>query len=174
MIGEALADEQSFASFVTARSAQLLRTAYLLTQDHALAEDLLQTALARAWLAWSRVDGDPEPYVRRILSNLYATWWRRKWNRETPTEQMPERYEQSTAEQAVDERADLWNSLGRLPKQQRAVVVLRFYEDLSVQETADILGCSAGTVKSQTSKALAKLRVDDALRTSAGPIEKEA
>lgn len=168
-----MADEQSFASFVTARSPRLLRTAYLLTQDHALAEDLLQTALARAWLAWSKMDGDPEPYVRRILSNLYATWWRRKWNREMPTEQVPERCERSTAV-AVDERADLWISLGRLPHRQRAVVVLRFFEDLSVQETADILGCSAGTVKSQTSKALAKLRVDDTLRASAGTIEKEA
>lgn len=169
-----MADEQSFASFVTACSSRLLRTAYLLTQDHALAEDLLQTALARAWLAWSRVDGDPEPYVRRILSNLYATWWRRKWNRETPTEKVPERCERSTAEQAVDERTDLWNSLGRLPHRQRAVVVLRFFEDLSVQETADILGCSTGTVKSQTSKALARLRVDDSLRAGAGTIEKGA
>ncbi|WP_242530437.1 sigma factor [Nocardioides aromaticivorans] len=69
-----------FDAFVGARSSALLRTAYLLTRDHALAEDLLQTALTKAWFAWRRVDGDPEAYVRRILVNTYATWWRRRWN----------------------------------------------------------------------------------------------
>ena len=83
-------DEATFDDFVAARSRALLRTAYLLTHDHALAEDLLQTSLAKPWFAWGRVDGNPEPYVRRILVNTYASWWRRKWNGEHPTEDLPE------------------------------------------------------------------------------------
>ncbi|MGZ5418732.1 MAG: sigma factor, partial [Nocardioides sp.] len=71
-----------FAEFVAARSGRLLRTAYLLTRDHDLAEDLLQTALTKAWFAWSRIDGEPEPYVRKVLVNTYASWWRRKWRGE--------------------------------------------------------------------------------------------
>ena len=80
----------SFDEFVAARSRALLRTAYLLTHDHALAEDLLQTALTKAWFAWKRIHGEPEPYVRKILVNTYASWWRRKWNGEQPTEDLPE------------------------------------------------------------------------------------
>jgi len=80
-----------FAEFVTARSARLLRVAYLLTRDWALAEDLLQTSLAKAWTAWRRIEGDPEPYVRRILVNTYTSWWRRRWHHERPTNELPER-----------------------------------------------------------------------------------
>ncbi|MEV6285455.1 SigE family RNA polymerase sigma factor [Kribbella sp. NPDC051770] len=149
---------ESFDAFVQARSGRLLRTAYLLTQDHALAEDLLQTALAKAWFAWSRIDGgDPEPYVRKILVNTYSTWWRRRWNGEQPTGELPESAAPSAG---TVERTDLWRALQQLPRRQRAVVVLRYYEDLSAAETARVLGCSTGTVKSQTSKAFAKLRLD--------------
>jgi RNA polymerase sigma-70 factor (sigma-E family) len=148
----------SFDEFVAARSGALLRTAYLLTHDHALAEDLLQTALAKAWFSWRRVRGEPEPYVRRILVNTYATWWRRRWNGEQPTETLPER----AVEDATDP-TDLWTAMERLPRRMRAVIVLRFFEDLTEAQTADALGCSVGTVKSQTSKALAKLRIDPAL-----------
>ena len=158
-----------FDDFVAARSTSLLRTAYLLTHDRGLAEDLLQTALAKAWFAWERIDGRPEAYVRRILVNTYATWWRRKWNGEEPTEELPESGSvagRPGESHRADERADLWQALGRLPKRQRAVVVLRFYEDLSEAETAGILGCSVGTVKSQASKALAKLRLDPRLTVS--------
>jgi DNA-directed RNA polymerase specialized sigma24 family protein len=88
----------TFDEFVAARSRALLRTAYLLTHDHALAEDLLQTSLAKAWFAWKRIDGRPEPYVRKILVNTYASWWRRKWNGEQPTEELPEN--------AVDEASE--------------------------------------------------------------------
>ncbi len=150
-----------FEEFVAVCSGRLLRTAYLLTRDAALAEDLLQTALTKAWFAWHRLDEQPEPYVRRILVNTYATWWRRKWRGERPTERLPER---PGAEGAPEDRHDLWVALGRLPRRQRAVVVLRFFDDLSEADTADALGCSVGTVKSQTSKALARLRVDPALR----------
>jgi RNA polymerase sigma-70 factor (sigma-E family) len=151
-----------FDEFVGARSRALLRTAYLLTHDHALAEDLLQTALAKAWFSWGRIEGDPEPYVRRILVNTYASWWRRKWNGEQPAETMPEPAPEGGADEHA-EPTDLWAAMRRLPRRMRAVVVLRYFEDLTEAQTAELLGCSVGTVKSQTSKALAKLRIDPAL-----------
>lgn len=156
-----------FDAFVGARSSALLRTAYLLTRDHALAEDLLQTALTKAWFAWRRIDGDPEAYVRRILVNTYATWWRRRWNGERATDELPEPASggRPTAHDRSDTTHDLWTALGRLPRRQRAVVVLRYVEDLSEAETARVLGCSVGNVKSQASRALAKLRIDPALTT---------
>ena len=157
-------DEATFDDFVAARSRALLRTAYLLTHDHALAEDLLQTSLAKAWFAWRRIEGNPEPYVRRILVNTYASWWRRKWNGERPTEDLPERATDETG----SEPTDLWRAMERLPRRQRAVVVLRYFEDLTEVQTAGLLGCSVGTVKSQCSKALAKLRIDPALAESEG------
>jgi RNA polymerase sigma-70 factor (sigma-E family) len=156
--------EASFDEFVAARSRALLRTAYLLTRDHALAEDLLQTALTKAWFAWGRIDGNAEPYVRRILVNTYASWWRRKWHGEHPTDELPER----SVDGAAGEPTDLGAAMARLPRRQRAVVVLRYFEDLTEAQTAEVLGCSVGTVKSQTSKALAKLRIDPALATSEG------
>ena len=160
-----VAPTDGFDAFVLARSRRLLRTSYLLTQDHALAEDLLQTALAKAWFAWSRIEGgDPEPYVRRIIINTYSSWWRRRWNSEQPSAHLPE---STTSGGATEERTDVWQALQRLPRRQRAVVVLRYYEDLTEAETARVLGCSTGTVKSQTSKAFAKLRLDPALRCGA-------
>jgi RNA polymerase sigma-70 factor (sigma-E family) len=153
----------SFDAFVAARSQALVRTAYLLTRDHALAEDLVQTALAKAWFHWSRIREDnPEPYVRRILVTTYASWWRRRWNGEIPTEELPE-----TPAPHGEDGLDLWEAIGRLPRRQRAAVVLRFYEDLSEAETARLMGTSVGTVKSQTAKGLAKLRLDPALSTPA-------
>jgi RNA polymerase sigma-70 factor (sigma-E family) len=156
-----------FDAFVGARSSALLRTAYLLTRDHALAEDLLQTALTKAWFAWRRIDGDPEAYVRKILVNTYATWWRRRWNGERATDELPEPAPtgRPTAHDRSDASHDLWTALGRLPRRQRAVVVLRYFEDLSEAETARVLDCSVGNVKSQASRALAKLRIDPALTT---------
>ncbi|WP_239455431.1 SigE family RNA polymerase sigma factor [Nocardioides gilvus] len=151
-----------FDDFVAARSPALLRTAYLLTHDHALAEDLLQTALSKAWFAWGRIDGQPESYVRRILVTTYATWWRRKWNGERATDELPETATtDSTA--VTDAGHDLWEAMSRLPRRMRAVVVLRYFEDLSVNDTAHALGISPGTVKSQLSKALEKLRIDPSL-----------
>ncbi|TNM50193.1 SigE family RNA polymerase sigma factor [Nocardioides albidus] len=152
-----------FDDFVAARSTQLLRTAYLLTRDHDRAEDLLQTALARAWLSWHRIDTDPEGYVRRILVNTYATWWRRRWNGETPTSRLPEAVDEHGRAEDDSLRQDLWAALGRLPRGQRAVIVLRYFEDLTEAETARLLGCSLGTVKSQTARAFTRLRIDDAL-----------
>ncbi len=152
----------SFEAFVLGRGDRLLRTAYLLTRDHALAEDLLQASLTKAWSAWRRIDQAPEAYVRKIMVNTYASWWRRRWTGERPTETLPEVAVTSDIDRHA-ERRDLWTALGRLPRRQQAAVVLRYYEGLSEAETATALGCSVGTVKSQTSRALAKLRIDPAL-----------
>lgn len=157
-----MADEADFDEFVVARSQALLRTAYLLTQDEGRAEDLLQTALTKAWFAWRRIDTSPEAYVRRILVTTSASWWRRRWTGETPTAELPERPSAGTSDGPADGQ-DLWVALGRLPQRQRAVVVLRYLEDRTEAETADLLGCSVGTVKSQCSRALARLRLDSAL-----------
>ena len=156
-----MTDEAEFDAFVASRSQPLLRTAYLLVHDEALAEDLLQTALTKAWFAWSRIEGAPEPYVRRILVTTSASWWRRRWTRERPTEPLPER--PAVTDDVEAERQDLWRAIGNLPGRQRAVVVLRYLEDRSEAETARLLNCSTGTVKSQAAKALAKLRVDPSL-----------
>jgi DNA-directed RNA polymerase specialized sigma24 family protein len=94
-----------------------------------------------------------------VLVNTYASWWRRRWNGEQPTGELPE----AGVGPAPDDRTDLWRALERLPRRQRAVVVLRYYEDLTEAQTARVLGCTVGTVKSQTSKAFAKLRIDPAL-----------
>lgn len=151
-----MADEVDFDAFVVTRSSALLRTAYLLVQDEGLAEDLLQTALAKAWFAWSRVT-EPEAYVRRIMVTTSASWWRRRWSGETPTAELPE---PAGGPEAPDGRQDMWNAIGRLPRRQRAVVVLRYLEDRTEAQTAQLLGCSVSTVKSQAAKALAKMRVD--------------
>jgi RNA polymerase sigma-70 factor (sigma-E family) len=155
--------EQAFNSFVSARSRHLLQTAYLLTGDRHRAEDLLQTALTRAYLRWDRIESeDPEGYVRRTLANAHIDWWRRKPWREEPTAEPPDlpAPDQVTA---FDVRQAVLEALAGLSRRQRAVVVLRYYEDLSEAEIASVLGCSAGTVKSAASRALAKLRVHPGL-----------
>ncbi|MEV0596082.1 SigE family RNA polymerase sigma factor [Nonomuraea cavernae] len=154
-----MADRALYQDFVVTRSDRLLRTAYLLTRDWALAEDLLQESLTKAWFAWARVD-EPEAYVRRVLVTTYTSWWRRKWRAELPAADLPDTPSHDTTGR-LGERDTLWEAVGRLPARQRAVVVLRFYEDLPVTEVARLLGCQTGTVKSQTAKALAKLRVDE-------------
>ena len=156
-----MADESEFDGFVVGRSQALLRSAYLLVQDEGLAEDLLQTALTKAWFAWKRIE-DPEAYVRRIMVTTSASWWRRRWNRETPTDAPYEPPMASEPDEPANAQ-DLWVAIGHLPRRQRAVVVLRYLEDRSEADSADLLGCSVGTVKSQCAKALAKLRSDDAL-----------
>jgi len=156
-----MADESDFDAFVEGRSPALLRSAYLLVQDEGLAEDLLQTALIKAWFAWGRIQ-DPEAYVRRIMVTTSASWWRRRWHRETPTE-VPGEPPAGSGDHEPADAQDLWDAIGHLPRRQRAVVVLRYLEDRSEVETASLMGCSVGTVKSQCSKALVKLRSDVAL-----------
>jgi RNA polymerase sigma-70 factor (sigma-E family) len=161
-----MADVAEFDGFVVARSQALVRSAYLLTQDESLAEDLVQTALTKAWFAWRRIE-DPEAYVRRIMVTTSASWWRRRWVRETPTEELSLAVDSSGADPSSVGDQDLWNAIGHLPRRQRAVVVLRYLEDRTEADTADLLGCSIGTVKSQCAKALAKLRSDAALAPAA-------
>jgi len=156
-------ERTSFAEFVATRGQALQRTAFLLTNDWALAEDLVQTSLARAYPRWSRiVADDPEAYMRRVLINTWSSWWRRRWRGELPTETLPEQAA-GDAFAASDRRDALRTALARLPKRQRAIVVLRYHEDMSEAQVAHALGISAGTVKSQASRALAKLRDDTAL-----------
>jgi RNA polymerase sigma-70 factor (sigma-E family) len=155
-----VAHESEFDGFVVDRSPALLRSAYLLVQDEGMAEDLLQTALTKAWFAWKRIE-DPEAYVRRIMVTTSVSWWRRRWNGETPMD-VPERPGETDRDERVDAQ-DVWVAIGHLPRRQRAVVVLRYLEDRTELETASLMGCSVGTVKSQCAKALAKLRLDRAL-----------
>ena len=152
--------EEEFREFVAARSGALLRTAYLLVGgDRGHAEDLLQTALTKTYLAWKRLGGIEavEPYARRVLVNTATSWWRRRWHGERPTAVLPERAGPDQHDQAID-RDLVWREVRELPPRQRAVLVLRFYEDLSEAQTADLLEISPGTVKSQTARALATLR----------------
>jgi RNA polymerase sigma-70 factor, ECF subfamily len=151
--------EDDFRDFVATRSGALLRTAYLLAGDWATAEDLLQTALTKTYLAWKRLGHIEavEPYTRRVLVNTATSWWRRRWHGERPTEVLPE----TALADGLDERLErdaLWRHVRALPARQRAVLVLRFYEDQSEAETARLLGVSVGTVKSQCSRALSTLR----------------
>lgn len=154
----------AFAEFVQARGTALHRTAYLLTGDWALAEDLLQTALAKTYLHWGRVSAaeHPDAYVRRVLVTTFSSWWQRRWRGELPHDVLPE-LPPTDRWADVDARRALRDAIAKLPRRMRAVVVLRFHEDLTETETARVLGISVGTVKSQTAKALAKLRADAGL-----------
>jgi RNA polymerase sigma-70 factor (sigma-E family) len=155
-------ERSDFAPFVAARSDALLRTAFLLTGNWATAEDLLQVALAKSWRAWPRLSDHPDAYVRKVLLNSYLSWRRRRWHAETPVAELPEAVEPDGTTDVAD-RAALWDALCRLPRRQRAVLVLRYFEDRSEADTAELLGVTVGTVKSQSSKALAALRVDPGL-----------
>ena len=156
---EPVAEEAEFNEFVVARSSALMRTAYLLTQDHQLAEDLVQTALFKAALRWGRITGDPEPYVRRILYTESISWWRRR-SRRVAESALRKDDERSVVGVDVDFdlQLSLERALQRLTPRQRAVLVLRYYEDLTEVEAARALGVGVGTVKSMHRQALARLR----------------
>lgn len=153
--------EAEFAAFVAARTPALLRTAYLLTGDQHAAEDLVQSALARAHRSWRRLHhtGNAEAYTRRIMYHLQVSWWRRRRVGETLAGEVPEP-RAARADHATDIslRITLRAALAKLTTKQRAVLVLRYFEDLGEAEVAQILGVSVGTVKSQTARALARLR----------------
>lgn len=154
------ARDAEFSEWMTARQPALLRTAYLLTGDHHGAEDLVQNTLAKVYLNWNKVRDQQaiDGYARRILVNENNSVWRRAWKKkETVSSEVPDWL---PSHDVYDEgrNSALWELVQTLPKKQRAAVVLRYYEQLSEAETADVLGCSVGTVKSQTSRALATLR----------------
>jgi RNA polymerase sigma-70 factor (sigma-E family) len=148
----------TYEEYVAARWSALYRTAYLLTGAHADAEDLAQATLVKAYLSWSKVAGaaSPDAYVRRILTNTFVSGRRPlRIARERLVDSVPE----IQASDGIDlDRLQLWPHIASLPPKQRAVIVLRYYEDLSEQQIADALGCSTGTVKSNASLALRSLR----------------
>jgi RNA polymerase sigma-70 factor (sigma-E family) len=153
------AAEQIFRDFVAARSPALQRTAYLLVGDWGLAEDLVQTALIKTYLAWRSLEGVAaiEPYARTVLVHTASRWWRRRWRGERPTAVLPDRGVADGAD-ASAERDRVWRLVLSLPARQRAVLVLRYYEDLTEAQAARVMGVSIGTVKSHTARALATLR----------------
>jgi RNA polymerase sigma-70 factor (sigma-E family) len=149
--------DEEFTEFVHVAWPSLYRTAYLMLGDRGLAEDLVQTALAKTYASWHRVRdlGAARSYARTTLVNTAVSWFRtRGWRAERPTE----RLETEPYDEDLALRPTLQQALAELAPRQRAAIVLRFYEDLSVAETARALGCSEGTVKSQTSDAIARLR----------------
>ena len=144
-----------FEEFVVWRRDALLRTAYLLTGDHHDAEDLVQSALIKVVPKWARIQDSPEPYVRRVLARESVNRWRgRRW-REVPTEVLPEPMHQDAD---LADRIGLLEDLRSLSPRQRAVIVLRYFDDLTEADTAAALGISVETVKSHARDALARLR----------------
>ncbi|MEU2712683.1 SigE family RNA polymerase sigma factor [Streptomyces sp. NPDC007205] len=158
----------SFASYVRARQPVLLRTARSLTANLSDAEDLLQTALAKTYAAWERIEDQRalDGYVRRALLNTRTSQWRKRRVDEFSCDELPEPEPVPGDGDPAERQAlhdAMWQAVMRLPARQRAMVVLRYYEDLSEAQTAEVLGVSVGTVKSAVSRALGKLREDPEL-----------
>ncbi|MEU6237611.1 SigE family RNA polymerase sigma factor [Kitasatospora sp. NPDC047058] len=165
-------EEADFQAFTRTRWTHLVRTAYLLTGDWHHAEDLTQTALAKAYRSWRRVSkaDSPDAYVRRMLVTCNSDRFRKRRVAERLTEVLPDVTAADDAVDQIDQRRSLLAALAALPTRQRAVVVLRYWDDRTEAETAQALGCSLGTVKSQASKGLAKLRARSGLvAVPAGP-----
>jgi RNA polymerase sigma-70 factor (ECF subfamily) len=152
-------DDEAFAAFVAARSTALLRTAYLLTGDRGQAEDLVQTALAKTYLSWQRIESIEavEAYVRRTMVNTHISWWRRVRGREVPMASPPDRDVADASGEAAA-RDEMWRLLATLPVKQRTALVLRHWGGLSEAEIASEMGCSPGTVKTHVARGLASLR----------------
>jgi RNA polymerase sigma-70 factor (sigma-E family) len=158
---EPVGDDRGFGDYVAARSGSLLRMAFLLTRNQADAEDLVQAALAKTYQAWDRIEDHKalDGYVRRAMVNTHISWWRRRRVEEYPTDDIPDRavVDHTDGSELADA---VRRALDRLPSRMRAAVVLRYYEDMSEAEIAEVLGISQGTVKSTVSRAVAKLRID--------------
>jgi RNA polymerase sigma-70 factor (sigma-E family) len=152
--------EHEFAEFVRATSGSLFRTAYLMTGDHQLAEDLLQTTFTKVYVRWRRIArmDNPVGYARRVLVNQAASWLRRRSSRELPTS-LVDTVESETMDLDVVTSATVWSAVLTLPPRQRAVVVLRYYEDMTEPQIADLLAIRVGTVKSTLAAAGRKLAV---------------
>ncbi len=150
--------DREFEAFVRARHRDWLRLAYLLMGDPHRAQDLLQHVLAGAYVAWPRIT-DPDHYVRRALANGRRSWWRRRGRDDLPTAALPELPAPGDRHAEVDARGAMWQALGALPTRQRAVLVLRYYEDCSDEEIARVLGTSRATVRSQAHRGLKTLAV---------------
>jgi RNA polymerase sigma-70 factor (sigma-E family) len=156
--------EETFDAFVRARGEHFLRVALLLTGSPAEAEDLLQASLLRLYRAWPRLDAPqsaPDAYLRKILVNTRRSWWRTKWRQESPVAAVPDRPDPAGGGDPADRYALgalVRAALAGLPRQQRAVLVLRYIEDLPEASVADLLGVSPGTVKSHAHRGLRALR----------------
>lgn len=153
-------DKAEFAEFVAGRSVALHRAAYLMVGDVALAQDLVQEALTKTYVAWPRLRDkrNAEAYTRKAIATTAISWFRRKgWSHERSTDAPPDRGTPGHAD-SVAQSTWLWEALQELPVRQRAAIVLRYYEDLTEAQTAEAMGCAVGTVKSQVSAALTKLR----------------
>jgi RNA polymerase sigma-70 factor (sigma-E family) len=154
----------AFAEFVAARSAALFRTAYVMVGDHGLAQDLVQEALTKTYVAWPRLREvtSAEAYTRKAITTTYISWWRRRsWSAERPRDDVPDRGDPTGRRghgADVVDRTWLWGELQALPPRQRAAIVLRYYEDLTEAQTAEAMGCAVGTVKSQVAQGLKRLR----------------
>jgi RNA polymerase sigma-70 factor (sigma-E family) len=158
-------DDAEFQAYVAARNAPLLRMAILLTGNRADAEDLVQAALAKTYLNWHRIHDRAalDGYVHRAMVNTHISWWRRRRLEEYPTDDIPEQaVDDCTHDSEVQDAVR--RALERLPRRMRAAVVLRYFEDMSEAEVANVLGVSVGTVKSTVSRAVAKLRIDSDLQ----------
>ena len=155
--------EESFTAFVRASGERHLRVAVLLTGDWHAAEDLVQASLVKLYRAWPGVDqvgGDPDAYLRRIIVNTHRSWWRARWRREAPSPQLPGSLVRGDDADQRALAASIRQALGRLSPKQRAVLVLRYYEDLPEAEIASLLGCSPGTVKTHAHRGLRALRAE--------------
>ena len=152
-------DAVSFPDFVTRQQQALLRLAFLLAGDRGHAEDLVQTALMKTYRHWDRIvrRGEPTAYVRRALVTTHTSWRRRAWHREQPTGRLPDAAAPESADR-LDASEELRRALLDLPPRMRATVVLRYYEDLSELQTAQLMGCSESTVNTQAARGLARLR----------------
>lgn len=167
--------DAAFCEYVSARGTALLRMALMLTGNKQDAEDLVQAALAKTYLAWAKIQDRAalDQYVRRAMVNTQISWWRRRKLEEFPTDELPD--------QAVDDHAGasdraevVRRALDRLPERMRAAVMLRYFEDMTEPEIATALGISLGTVKSTVSRAVAKLRIDAELGTEVGSADAES
>ncbi len=152
--------DENFTAYVRDRGDHHLRVALLLTGDWHAAEDLVQASLVKLYRVWPRIGSGtgPDAYLRRIMVNTHRSWWRARWRRETPAETMPERRSGDDIADCQALGALVRQALAGLPRQQRAVLVLRYWEDLPEAEVAALLDCSAGAVKTHAHRGLKRMR----------------
>jgi RNA polymerase sigma-70 factor (sigma-E family) len=169
-------DRVAFGEYVRCRSHALLRAAQAITGNRADAEDLLQATLVKAYQSWDRIDDQAalDSYVRRVMVNTHISGWRRRRVDEYPTDEVPDSAVADDAIRDSDLRDVVQRAIDRLPRQMRAAVILRFYDDMTEPEVAATLGVSVGTVKSTVARAVAKLRKDTELGADSWPGQRDA
>jgi RNA polymerase sigma-70 factor (sigma-E family) len=152
--------DAEFVAFVRRRGDHHLRTAVLLTGDWHAAEDLVQAALVKLYRAWRRLDtsGDPDAYLRRIMVNTHRSWWRARWRRELPVAALPDRPGPADGGERHAVAEMVRHALAALPPRQRTALVLRYFEDLSEVQTAELMGCSVGSVKTHAHRGVQAMR----------------